>query len=64
MTDDSGHSSASPLRSSASLHPKLEELRDLLDHAEASGISERTFPEIMELARQESLRKDLPHERD
>ncbi|MDE0480803.1 MAG: hypothetical protein OXI13_14395 [Gammaproteobacteria bacterium] len=64
MTDDSGHSSPSPLHSSASLHPKLEVLRDLLDHAEASGISERSFPEIMELARQEAQRKGIPHERN
>ncbi|MXZ32110.1 MAG: type II toxin-antitoxin system ParD family antitoxin [Gammaproteobacteria bacterium] len=43
---------------------KLKELRDLLDLAEASGISTRTFPEIMELARQEAQRKGLPHERN
>lgn len=43
---------------------KLKELRDLLDRAEASGISTRTFPEIMELARQEAQRKGLPHERN
>ena len=43
---------------------KLKELRDLLDLAEASGVSTRTFPEIMELARQEAQRKGLPHERN
>ncbi len=43
---------------------KLKELRDLLDRAEASGISTRTFPEIMELARKEAQRKGLPHERN
>lgn len=36
---------------------KLDELRNLLDRAEASGLSERTMPEIMELARQEALRQ-------
>ena len=47
---------------------KLDELRKLLDRAEASGLSERTIPDIMELARQQALRqvprKDLPHESD
>ena len=47
---------------------KLDELRALLDRAEASGLSERTMPEIMELARQQALRrdprKDSPHEAD
>jgi len=43
---------------------KLKELRDLLDRAEASGISTRTFPEIMELARKEAQRNGLPHERN
>lgn len=43
---------------------KLKELRDLLDRAEASGISTRTIPETMELARQEALRKGLLSEQD
>ncbi len=43
---------------------KLKELRDLIDRAEASGISARAFPEIMELARQAAQRKGLPHEQD
>lgn len=47
---------------------KLDELRNLLDRAEASGLSECTMPEIMELARQQVLRqvprKDSPHEAD
>jgi len=47
---------------------KLHELRKLLDRAEASGLSERTIPEIKELARQQALRqaprKDSPHEAD
>ncbi len=38
---------------------KLKELRDLIERAEASGISARTIPETMELARQEALRKGL-----
>ena len=36
---------------------RLDELRNLLDRAEASGLSERTIPEIMELTRQEALRQ-------
>lgn len=43
---------------------KLKELRDLLDRAAASGISERTFSKIMELARQEAQRKGLQHDCD
>lgn len=47
---------------------KLDELRNLLDRAEASGLSERTMPEIMELARQQALRhvprKVSQHEAD
>ena len=47
---------------------RLNELRTLLDRAEASGLSERTMPEIIELARQEALRraprKDSPHDKD
>ena len=43
---------------------KLKELRDLLDRAETSGISAHTLPEIMELARQEALRKGLLSDRD
>ena len=45
---------------------KLHDLRNLIDRAEASGLSERTMPEIMELARRQALRKaprkDSPHE--
>ncbi len=43
---------------------KLKELRDLLDRAEASGVSTRTFSEVMKQARQEARRKGLPHERN
>jgi len=47
---------------------ELNELRNLLDRAQASGLSERTMPEIMELARQQALRqvprKDSPNDAD
>lgn len=36
---------------------KLDEMHDLLDRAEASGLSERMVPEIIELARKQALRQ-------
>lgn len=37
----------------------IQELRDMLDKAEASGISQRNVPEIMEAARKEARQKGL-----
>lgn len=42
----------------------IQELRDMLDRAEAGGISERTVPEIMEAARNEARQKGLLRDRD
>lgn len=37
----------------------IAELRAMLDQAEASGISSRTLPEVLEAARQEARHKGL-----
>ena len=37
----------------------VQELRELLQKAEASGLSDRSFPEIMDAARAEARRKGL-----
>ncbi|MEM9233970.1 MAG: type II toxin-antitoxin system ParD family antitoxin [Pseudomonadota bacterium] len=37
----------------------IQELRHILDRAEASGVSSRTMPEIMQAARQEARQKGL-----
>lgn len=37
----------------------IQQLRDILDHAEASGLSSQTLPEIMEAARGEARKKNL-----
>lgn len=37
----------------------IAELRAMLDQAEASGISKRTLPEVLEAARQEARHKGL-----
>ena len=37
----------------------LNELRAMLDRAEASGISDKTLPEVLEAARQEARQKGL-----
>ncbi|MDN3720372.1 type II toxin-antitoxin system ParD family antitoxin [Roseibium salinum] len=42
----------------------IQELRDVLARAEASGISERALPGIMEAAREEARQKGLPRDQD
>lgn len=42
----------------------IVELRTLIDRAEASGISERSLPEVMEAARQEAQHKGLLRDGD
>ena len=42
----------------------IRELRDILDRAEASGISQSTLPEIVEAARQEARQRGLLREQD
>lgn len=37
----------------------INELRAMLDRAEASGISDKTLPEVLEAARQEAWQKGL-----
>lgn len=37
----------------------IRELRDMLDRAEASGISEYTLPEVLKAARREARQKGL-----
>lgn len=37
----------------------VKQLRDLLDRAESSGISERSLPEVLEAARQEARQRGL-----
>lgn len=37
----------------------IRELRDMLDRAEASGISQRSLPEILDTARKEARQKGL-----
>lgn len=37
----------------------INELRVMLDRAEASGISEKSMPEVLEAARQEARQKSL-----
>lgn len=37
----------------------IETLRDLIDRAEQSGISERSLPDVLEAARQEARQKGL-----
>ncbi|MCL4152412.1 UNVERIFIED_CONTAM: hypothetical protein GTU68_014327 [Idotea baltica] len=37
----------------------IRELRDMLDRAEASGISQRSLPEILDTARNEARQKGL-----
>jgi antitoxin ParD1/3/4 len=37
----------------------INELRAMLDRAEASGISEKSLPEVLEAARQEARQKGL-----
>lgn len=39
-------------------------LQDLIDRAEASGVSERTLPEILDAAREEARRKGLLRDAD
>lgn len=40
----------------------VAELRELLDRAEASGVSDRSVPQILEAARQEARQKGLLRE--
>ena len=42
----------------------IQQLRDMLDRAEASGLSGRTLPEIMEAARDEARQKGLLRDQD
>lgn len=39
----------------------IAELRSLIEQAEASGISRRTLPEVLEAARQEARQRGLLH---
>lgn len=39
----------------------IAELRSLIEQAEASGISERTLPEVLKAARQEARQRGLLH---
>lgn len=39
-------------------------LQDLIDRAEASGVSDRTLPEILDAAREEARRKGLLRDTD
>jgi antitoxin ParD1/3/4 len=39
-------------------------LQDLIDRAEASGVSDRTLPEILDAAREEARRKGLLRDAD
>lgn len=39
-------------------------LQDLIDRAEASGVSERTLPEMLDAAREEARRKGLLRDAD
>lgn len=39
----------------------IAELRSLIEHAEASGISKRTLSEVLEAARQEARQRGLLH---
>lgn len=42
----------------------IQQLRDMLDRAEASGLSGRTLPEVMEAARHEARQKGLLRDQD
>ena len=42
----------------------IQQLRDMLDRAEASGLSGRTLPEVMEAARDEARQKGLLRDQD
>jgi len=42
----------------------IGELRTMLDRAKASGISDKTLPEVLEAARQEARQKGLLSDRD
>ena len=42
----------------------IQQLRDMLDRAEASGLSGRTLPEILEAARDEARRKGFLRDKD
>ena len=42
----------------------VRQLRDMLDRAEASGLSARSLPEVMEAARDEARSKGLLHDED
>ena len=42
----------------------IQQLRDILDHAEASGLSGRTLPEIVEATRAEALQRGLLRDED
>lgn len=42
----------------------INELRTMLDRAEASGISNKTLPDVMEAARQEARQKGLLNDVD
>ena len=42
----------------------IQQLRDMLDRAEASGLSGRTLPEVIEAARDEARQKGLLRDQD
>ena len=42
----------------------IQQLRDMLDRAEVSGLSGRTLPEVMEAARDEARQKGLLRDQD
>lgn len=42
----------------------INELRTMLDRAEASGISDKTLPQVLEAARQEARQKGLLSDSD
>ena len=48
-------------RDQESRESAIAELRSLIEQAEASGISQRTLPEVLEAARQEARQRGLLH---
>ncbi|WP_347268598.1 type II toxin-antitoxin system ParD family antitoxin [Paracoccus sp. (in: a-proteobacteria)] len=48
-------------RDQESRESAIAELRSLIERAEASGISKRTLPEVLEAARQEARQRGLLH---
>lgn len=48
-------------RDQESRESAIAELRSLIEQAEASGISKRTLPEVLEAARQEARQRGLLH---